>query len=245
MWLLIVLAVIALLSVRIVNEWERGIVLTLGRYSRKAKPGVNLIIPIVENLIKVDMRITTLDIPKQEVITKDNVTVRVNAVVYMKIEDEEKAILRIRDLHYAVAQYAQTALRDVIGEVELDELLANREEVAEKIRKLVDEETADWGVDIVAIKLQDVELPDNMKRAMARQAEAEREKRAVIIKSQGEVVAAENLLKAAKMLEKAPAAIHLRTLQTLVDVSSDKNTIIFTLPLELVRGFEKALKRKA
>ncbi len=245
MWWLVLLVVLLLLSIRIVNEWERGIVLTLGRYSRKAKPGVNLIIPIVESLIKVDMRITTLDIPKQEVITKDNVTVRVNAVVYMKIEDEEKAILRIRDLHYAVAQYAQTALRDVIGEVELDELLANREEVAEKIRKLVDEETADWGVDIVAIKLQDVELPDNMKRAMARQAEAEREKRAVIIKSQGEVVAAENLLKAAKMLEKAPAAIHLRTLQTLVDVSSDKNTIIFTLPLELVRGFEKALKRKA
>jgi len=242
MWWIII-PLLILMSVRIVNEWERGIVLTLGRYTRRAKPGINLIVPILERLIKVDMRITTLDIPKQEVITKDNVTVRVNAVVYMRIEDEEKAILRIRDLHYAVAQYAQTALRDVIGEIELDELLANREATAEKIKQLVDAETSDWGVDIVAIKLQDVELPDNMKRAMARQAEAEREKRAVIIKSQGEVVAAENLMKAAKMLEKAPAAIHLRTLQTLVDVSSDKNTIIFTLPLELVRGFKKALEK--
>ena len=237
--MLLILLFLILLSVRIVKEWERGVVLTLGKYSRKAKPGINIIIPFVENLIVVDMRITTLDIPKQEVITKDNVTIKVNAVVYMRIEDEEKAILKIRDLHYAVAQYAQTALRDVIGEIELDELLANREAVAEKIKQLVDRETAEWGVDIVSIKLQDVELPDNMKRAMARQAEAEREKRAVIIKSEGEVVAAQNLLKAAKMLEKAKPALHLRTLQTLTDVSSDKNTIIFTLPLELLEAFTK------
>ena len=243
--LLFAVIVLILLSVKVVNEWEEGVVLTFGRYSRKAKPGINLIIPIVENLIKVDKRITTIDIPKQEVMTKDNVPVMINAVVYMRIEDPEKAILKVNDVWYAVAQYAQTALRDVVGEIELDELLAKREEVAERIRKIVDEETEEWGVDITAIKLQDIELPDNMKRAMAKQAEAEREKRATIIRSEGELMAAKNLLKAAKMLSEVPAAIHLRTLHTISEVGEKEgNKVVYVLPLELLKAFSNPKAKK-
>jgi regulator of protease activity HflC (stomatin/prohibitin superfamily) len=182
----------------------------------------------------VDTRITTIDIPKQEVMTKDNVPVYINAVVYMRVEDPVKAVLKIAEYKYAVAQYGQTALRDVIGNKSLDELLTNRQEVADEIKDLVDKETAEWGIDITAIKIQDITLPDNMKRAMARQAEAERERRGVIIKSEGEVQAAENLIKAAKLLEKSKIAVHLRTLQTINDISPDPNSkIIFLVPFEV------------
>ena len=238
--IIIVAIILVVLGVRIVNQWEEGIVLTLGKYSRKAKPGVNIIIPII-----VDKRITTVDIPKQEVMTKDNVSVMVNGVVYFRVEDTEKAILKIDDYRYAVAQYSQTALRDIIGETELDQVLTNREQVAEKIKEIVDKETSEWGVDITAIKLQDVELPKDMKRAMARQAEAERERRATILLSEGEFMASQNLVKAAKNLEKTPISIHLRTLQTLSDISGDPNSkVIFAIPLEVLKAFEKFSKKQ-
>ncbi len=233
------LVVLIFLSVRIVNEWEEGIILTLGRYSRKAKPGLNLLLPVIERMIKVDTRITTVDIPKQEVMTKDNVSVMVNGVVYFRVEDTEKAVLKIDNYRYAVAQYSQTALRDVVGETELDDVLTKREAVADKIKAIVDKETQEWGVDITAIKLQDVELPQDMKRAMARQAEAERERRATILLSEGEYLASENLVKAAKNLEKTPISVHLRTLQTLSDISGDPNSkIVFAVPLEVLKAFE-------
>ncbi len=231
--------IIGILFLRIVNEWERGVILTLGRYSRDAKPGLNLVIPVIQKLIKVDTRITTVDIPHQEVMTSDNVPVKVNAVVYMNVEDAKKAILQITNYTFAVAQYSQTALRDVIGEITLDELLSNRDAVADRIKEIVDSETSEWGINITAIKLQDVELPADMKRAMARQAEAERERRATIILSEGEVEAAQNLKKAADLLGTNKLSVHLRTLQTLTDISSDPSTkVIFTLPVEVLEFFK-------
>jgi len=228
-----------IMTLKVVNQWERGVILTLGKFSRQATPGLNILIPGIETLIKVDTRITTIDISKQEVMTRDNVPVMINAVVYMKVEDPVKAILKIDNYRYAVSQYALTALRDIIGEVELDELLTSREQIARKIKTIVDTETGEWGVDIINIKLQDVELPADMKRAMARQAEAEREKRATVILSTGEVAAAENLNKAAQILSQNPASLQLRILQTLTDISADPNSkIIMPIPMEFLKFFE-------
>ncbi|MFH1696771.1 MAG: slipin family protein [Candidatus Diapherotrites archaeon] len=236
---LIVLVVLLLMMIKIIYEYERGVKFTLGRYAGIMGPGINFLIPVVQTYRKVDVRIKTVDIPKQEVMTKDNVPVRVNAVVYFAIKDPEKAVLNIQDYMYAVAQYAQTALRDIIGNKSLDEVLANRDEIAQEIEIVVDKETDPWGIDVTGIKMQDVELPENLKRTMAKQAEAEREKRGVIIKAQGEVEAATNLSKAAMMLSKAPGAMHLRTLNTLNDLSSDQsNTVVFAIPLEVLRAFE-------
>jgi regulator of protease activity HflC (stomatin/prohibitin superfamily) len=202
-------------------------------------PGINIVIPILHSYKKLDVRIKTVDIPKQEVMTKDNVPVRVNAVVYFAVKDPMKATLNIQNYTYAVAQYAQTALRDIIGNKSLDEVLANRDEIAEEIEIVVDKETDPWGLNVSGIKMQDVELPENLKRTMAKQAEAEREKRGVIIKAQGEREAADNLSKAAATLSKTPAALHLRTLNTLNDLSSDQsNTVILAVPLEVLKAFE-------
>lgn len=229
-------------AVRIVPEWDRGVVLTFGRYSRKVEPGINIIIPLIQNIITVDTRIATMDIPKQEVMTKDNIPVSVNAVVYFRVQNPETAILKIQNYSFAVAQYAQTALRDVIGGIDLDTFLVEREKIAGQIKVLVDKETDQWGVDITAIKIQDVELPADMKRAMARQAEAEREKRATIILSQGELQASENLRQAAENLSKSAGGLHLRTLQTISDVSADQsNTIVFVAPVEVLRAMEGIL----
>ncbi len=234
-WILIVLFVILMMFIRIIFEYERGVMFTLGRYSKIMGPGLNFIIPFIQTYRKVDIRIKTVDIPKQEVMTADNVPVRVNAVVYFKISDPQKAILDIQDYMFAVAQYAQTALRDVIGERTLDDVLTKRDALATKIEKIVDIETDPWGIDVTSIRMQDIELPENLKRTMAKQAEAEREKRATIIKAEGEVIASSNLSKAAKTLAEAPGAMHLRTLQTLNDLSSDQsNTVVFTLPLEIL-----------
>ncbi len=230
---------VLLSSIKIIMEYERGVLFTLGRYSRTLSPGLNIIVPIIQGVRKVDIRINTVDIPKQEVMTSDNVPVSVNAVVYMRVENPERAVLKIQDYVYAVAQYGQTALRDVIGNKELDFVLTKRDEIADEIKHLVDKETAEWGVDITSIKVQDISLPADMKRIMARQAEAEREKRANIIKAEGEVVASQNLQKAALTLGKSPGALHLRTLQTIVDISSDpSNKIIFAVPLEVLRAVE-------
>ena len=237
--ILIVLLIVALSSIKIINEYERGIKFTLGRYSGIMGPGLNFVIPILQAYRKLDIRIKTVDIPKQEVMTKDNVPVRVNAVVYFEVKDPEKAVLNIQDYTYAVAQYAQTSLRDIIGNKSLDEVLSNRDQIAGEIEIVVDKETDPWGLNVTGIKMQDVELPENLKRTMAKQAEAEREKRGTIIKAQGEVEASANLAQAAKTLAASPGALHLRTLNTLNDLSSDQsNTVIFAMPLEVLRAFE-------
>jgi len=226
-------------GLRIIYQYEKGVVFTLGKFGGIRGAGVNFIIPFLQTLEKVDTRIKTIDIPKQEVMTKDNVPVMVNAVVYFKIDKPESAILEIEDYVYASAQYAQTALRDVIGNSELDFVLTEREKVAESIQHIADKETEGWGVDITAIKIQDIELPADMKRAMARQAEAERERRATVIMSEGELAASSNLAEAAKKLSATPGALHLRTLQTLSDVSTDQsNTIVFVAPIEILHAIE-------
>jgi regulator of protease activity HflC (stomatin/prohibitin superfamily) len=230
-------------SVIVVNQYERGIVLTFGTYSYTLGPGLKLVFPIVQRVIKVDIRINTLDIPKQEIITKDNVAVSINAVVYFQVNKAEDAILKVRDYTYAVSQYAQTALRDVIGGIELDQLLTDRQKISEEIKAIVDAETIDWGVDVTGIKLQDVAVPDNMKRVMAKQAEAERERRATIIRAQGELTASENLAKAMKNMATS-GAISLRTLQTIENATNGpNNTTIFGLPVEVLEGFKRLAKK--
>lgn len=237
--ILAVLIVIAILGIRIINQYERGVVLTLGSFTGVLNPGLRIIIPLIQRIIKVDMRITTADIPKQEVITKDNVPVGINAVVYFQVTKPADAVLKIQDYAYAITQYAQTALRDVIGGVELDTLLAEREKLAEQIKALVDKETSEWGVDVTAIKMQDMELPTDMKRVMAKQAEAERERRATIIRAQGELSASENLKKAMENMASS-GAISLRTLQTIESTTTNpSSTVIFTLPTEILAGLKK------
>lgn len=234
-----VIFILVISGVRVINQYERGIVLTLGRYSYTLDPGLRVIVPIFQRIIKVDIRITTADIPQQEVITKDNVPVGINAVVYFRVTKPEDAVLKIQNYAYAVTQYAQTALRDVIGGVELDTLLTARQQLAEEIKGLVDQETIEWGVDVTAIKIQDIELPADMKRAMAKQAEAERERRAVIIRAQGELSASENLKKAMEQLS-ASGAISLRTLQTIeATTANPANTVVFALPVEVLEGLKK------
>jgi regulator of protease activity HflC (stomatin/prohibitin superfamily) len=232
-------------SIIIVNQYERGIVLTLGTFSYTLQPGLKLVVPILQRVIKVDIRITTVDIPKQEVITKDNVPVGINAVVYFKVLRAEDAVLKVKDFTYAISQYAQTALRDVIGGVTLDDLLTERQKLSEEIKTIVDQETNDWGIDVTAIKIQDIEVPQDMKRVMAKQAEAERERRATIIRAQGELTASENLSKAMQQLAES-GAISLRTLQTIESASSNNgNTMIFALPVEVLDGIKKLTQRQS
>lgn len=239
-WLVILLGVFVLLFIRIIIQYERGVKFTLGKYDGIMNPGVNFLIPLVQTFRKVDIRIKTIDVPKQEVMTRDNVPVNINAVIYFKVKDPAKAVLDIQDYVFATAQLAQTALRDIVGSSTLDTVLTKREEIGTKIKAIVDDETDAWGIDIDSIRMQDVELPQDMKRVMAKQAEAEREKRAVIIKAEGEVIASTNLAKAAKTLSASNGAMHLRTLNTLNDLSSDQsNTVVFAIPLEVLRAFEK------
>ena len=239
---LIFLGLILLSGIKVIDQYERGVVLTLGSFSGILGPGLKIVIPFIQRLIRVDLRITTADIPKQEVITKDNVPVGINAVVYFQVEKPDDAVLKIQDYYYAVTQYAQTALRDVIGGIELDALLTEREKIAEQIQALVDKETVEWGVNVTAIKMQDIELPADMKRVMAKQAEAERERRATIIRAQGEMSASENLKKAMQNMASS-GAISLRTLQT-IEAAGNKagNTVVFTLPTEVLSGLKKLLK---
>ncbi len=232
--LYIVLGILIFLSffgIRVLYQYERGIVFTLGRYSKLSDPGLRWIVPIFQTMRKVDIRIKTADIPRQEVITKDNIPLLANTVVYFKVENPVDAVIKIEDFEYAVKQYTQAALRDVVGNSELDFVLTEREKIATSIKEIVDSETSGWGINIESIKIQEIELPAEMKRAMAKQAEAEREKRAVIIAAEGELKASENLSKAALNLSKNPAALHLRTLQTIRDIASDPpEKIILFLP---------------
>jgi hypothetical protein len=212
-------------------QYERGVVFTLGKYSSTRNPGLTIVIPVVQSMRRVDMRIKTADIPRQEVITKDNIPLLTNAVVYFKVLHPADAIIKIEDYVFAVRQFTQAALRDVIGNAELDFVLTEREQIAESIKTIVDSETSGWGVDLEAIKIQEIELPAEMKRAMAKQAEAERERRAVIIASEGELSASTNLMHAADNLSRHPGALHLRTLQTIRDIAADPSEkIVMVLP---------------
>ena len=222
-------------TVAINKEWEEAIILRFGKFQRLVGPGFFFKWPYIETFLKQDKRIINLDIQRQEVMTKDNISVTVDAVVFVKVVNTKDSIVNIRNVWDSVMKYAQTTMRDVVGDVELDELLARRDEVADKIAKMVEQETLEWGVDITSVKLQTVELPEDMKRIMARQAEAEREKRAVIIKSEGELTAAENLETAVKKMSNR--AMYLRTLSSLEDISFDQsNTIVFAVPVDIVKG---------
>ena len=234
------IVLVVLIGLRVIDQYERGIVLTLGQYSGTRAPGLTWILLGFQRMIKVDMRITTTDIPQQEVITKDNVPAGINAVVYFQVVSAEKAILNIQDYALAVSQYAQAALRDVIGGIELDPLLSEREKISEEIKKIVDQATNGWGINVTDIKIQDIELPADMKRVMAKQAESERERRAIIIRAEGEFQASAKLAEAAKMLSDTPGGLSMRTLQTIEKINPDPSkTVIFALPVEIMEGFKK------
>jgi regulator of protease activity HflC (stomatin/prohibitin superfamily) len=225
-------------AVKVVQEYERGVIFRLGRLVGAKGPGLFLIIPFIDRMVKVDLRVVTLDIPSQEAITRDNVTVRVNAVCYFRVVDPEAAIVRVESFFNATLQIAQTTMRSVLGQSELDELLAKREDINSRLQQIIDEQTEPWGIKVSVVEVKDVELPQEMKRAMARQAEAERDKRAKVIHAEGEFLAAEQLSNAANIINAAPSALQLRYLQTLQDISSDQSrTIIFPLPMDLISAF--------
>lgn len=235
---------IILISIRQVNQYQRGVKFTFGKYSGIMEPGWRLVWPIIQFYRKVDMRMKAVDVPDQKAITRDNVSVNVNAVIYYSVFSAELAVLQIEDFMYAISQYAQTTMRNIVGEVTLDELLASRDKIADRIREIVDKETDAWGLKVHNVELKDVSLPENMERTIAKQAEAEREKRAVIITSEGELAASQNMAQAARVLAESPGALHLRTLQSINDISSDQsNTIVFTVPMEILKAFEGWVKR--
>lgn len=239
LWPIIIVAFFILFGFRIVNQYDRGVVLTLGKYTGTRQPGLTWLFIGFQRMIKIDMRITTTDIPQQEVITKDNVPVGINAVVYFQVQSAENAILNIKDYTLAVSQYAQAALRDVIGGIELDSLLSEREKIAEEIQKIVVAATQSWGILVTDIKIQDIELPADMKRVMAKQAESERERRAIIIRAEGEFQASERLAQAAQILSSTPGGLSMRTLQTIEKINPDPSkTVIFALPVEVLEGIK-------
>ena len=237
--LLVIIAIILLRSIVQVNEYERGIKFNLGKFSKIMKPGWNIVLPIIQSYKKVDIRTKAVDVPEQDAITKDNVSVRINAVIYYKIFDASKAILEVENFYFAVSQLAQTTMRNAVGSVSLDELLAEREKLSNTICKIIDQATDPWGIKVENVELKDVTLPEDMKRVIAKVAEAEREKAAVITKAQGEVEASRNLAEAARTMATTPGALHLRTLSTINDVSSDQsNTLIFCVPIEMLESFK-------
>jgi regulator of protease activity HflC (stomatin/prohibitin superfamily) len=237
----IIIIVVALVSatIRIVNQYERGVVFTLGKFTGMLEPGLNFVIPFIQQVEKIDIRIKAEAVPDQNAITKDNVTVTVNAVLYYKISDASKAVIEVENYKYAISQYAQTTMRNIVGEVTLDELLSGRDRIADRIRETLGSEVEAWGIKVHNVELKDISLPENMERTIAKQAEAEREKRAVIITSEGELAASENLSKAAAMLSSTPGALHLRTLQSINDMSSDQsNTVVYMVPVEALKALE-------
>lgn len=241
LWPLIILLPIV---IKQINQYERGIVLTMGKYTTTWNPGWKILIPVFQRLIKVDIRVKAVDVPDQEAITKDNIPVRINAVIYFKVLDAAKAVIEVEDFFYAVSQLAQTTMRNAVGEVTLDELLANKSQISERIKTTVDAASDAWGIDVQSVELKDIILPETLKRTIAKVAEAEREKQAVIINSQGEVEAANNMAQAAETLSKQDGALHLRTLQSINDLSSDQsNTTIWMVPIEALKALE-AVSRK-
>lgn len=237
--ILVIIAVILLSSVKQINQYERGVLFTIGKYTKILNPGWRIVLPIIHSYKKVDIRTKAVDVPEQDAITKDNVSVRINAVIYYKIFDASKAILEVENFYYAVSQLAQTTMRNLVGSVSLDELLSEREKISTEICKIIDEATDPWGIKVENVELKDISLPEEMKRVIAKIAEAQREREAVITKSTGEVEASKNLAEAAEIMSKTPGALHLRTLATINDISSDQsNTIIFALPVEILRAME-------
>ena len=236
--ILVLALIIILASIRQIEEYERGILFTKGKFSRILNPGWNIVLPIFQSFKKVDIRTKAVDVPEQDAITKDNVSVRINAVIYYKVFDASKAVLEVQNYYYAVEQLAQTTMRNAVGAVTLDELLSEREKISENICKIIDEASDPWGIKVENVELKDIRLPEEMQRVIAKIAEAEREKQAVITKSIGEVEASKNLAEAANTMAATPGALHLRTLATINDVSSDQsNTIIFAIPLEVLQAF--------
>jgi regulator of protease activity HflC (stomatin/prohibitin superfamily) len=238
--ILIVAVVILLAIIRQVNQYERGVTFTLGKYTSTKDPGWRIVIPVIQIMRKVDIRTKTVDVPEQEAITKDNIPVGINAVIYYKIVSSEKAVLEVENFYYAISQLAQVTMRNAIGRVTLDELLKNRAEISKGIQEVVDKATDPWGIKVENLDLKDIVIPQDLKRTIAKEAEAERERRAVVIKAEGEVMAAENMVKAANMLSSATGALHLRTLQSVNDLSSDQsNTTIWMMPIEILRAVEQ------
>jgi len=238
-FVIIFVAVVFLAMLRQVNQYERGIKFTMGRYTETVEPGWRLIIPVFQSMMKVDMRVKAVDVPDQEAITRDNVSTEINAVIYYRVSDAAKAIIEVENFRFAISQLAQTTMRNIVGEVTLDELLINRDDLSARIKKIVDAATDPWGIEVLSVDLKDIKLPEDMKRTLAKIAEAEREKQATITKSEGEAIAADNLAHAARVMGDTPGALHLRTLNSLNDISSDQsNTIVFAVPLEALRALE-------
>ena len=234
---LIVFIILISMTLRIVNQYERKVVLTFGKFTGILTPGIRIIIPGIQKTINVDIREKAVDVPSQEAMTRDNISCTINAVIYYRIKEDQvnKAVLNVRNLDYAMTQFALTTMRNIVGQFELDELLAKREEAAKKIKEIVDEKSDTRGVDVLSVELKDINIPDDLKRTIGKQAEAEREKRAKIITSEGELASAENLKHAAEMLASSPGALHLRTLQSLNDISSDQsNTTVWMIPIEIL-----------
>ncbi|OGF28251.1 hypothetical protein A2477_00085 [Candidatus Falkowbacteria bacterium RIFOXYC2_FULL_47_12] len=241
---IIAIVIIAVAILRQVNQYERGVLFSLGKFTRIIEPGWRIVVPVFQSMTKVDMRVKAVDVPDQKAITRDNVSVTVNAVIYYNVQDAAKAIIEVEDFRYAMSQMAQTTMRNIVGEVTLDELLSERDKISDRIRDIVSKSSDAWGLKVDNVELKDVSLPADMERTIAKQAEAERERRAVIINSQGEVAAAENIAKAAAMLSAVPGALHLRTLQSINDISSDQsNTVVFAVPLEVLHAFEAFTKK--
>ncbi len=242
-WLFLIIFVCIIILpnvIRILREYERAVIFRLGRFHRVKGPGIILLIPFIDRPVKVSLRVITMDVPPQDVITKDNVSVKVNAVIYFRVVDSNKAIINVEDYLYATSQISQTTLRSVLGEAELDELLSSREKINMKLQKIIDEQTDPWGIKVSTVEVKHVDLPVEMQRAIAKQAEAERERRAKVIHAAGEFQASEKLLSAAQILSKSPAAIQLRYLQTLTEVATEKNsTILFPVPIDLITSFMK------
>jgi regulator of protease activity HflC (stomatin/prohibitin superfamily) len=239
-----IIVFIFLISIKQINQYERGVRFSFGKFSGIMEPGWRLIIPVFQSYKKIDIRIKAVDVPDQNAITRDNVSVRVNAVIYYFVNDASKAMLEVEDFQYAISQYAQTTMRNIVGEVTLDELLSSRDKIADRIREIVDVETDAWGLKVKNVELKDVSLPQELERTIGKQAEAEREKRAVIITSEGELAAAQNMASAAKILAETPGALHLRTLQSINDMSSDQsNTVVYMIPMEALKALEGFVKK--
>ncbi|HOX40785.1 MAG TPA: slipin family protein [bacterium] len=239
-WIIIgVLLFLVVISLRQVNQYERGVRFQFGKFAGTAQPGWRIVWPIIQSLHKVDTRVRAVDVPDQEAITKDNISTKINAVIYYKVDSVEKAFLEVQNFYFAVSQLAQTTMRNVVGEVTLDELLSERNAISERIREIIDKATDPWGIKVDNVELKDISLPEEMKRVIAKQAEAERERRAVIIKAEGERAAAENLAKAARTLAESPGALHLRTLNSINEMSSDQsNTVVFAIPVEILNAIQ-------
>jgi regulator of protease activity HflC (stomatin/prohibitin superfamily) len=235
--------IILFISIRQVNQYERGVRFSFGKFSGIVQPGWRIVLPVVQGMTKVDIRTKAVEVPYQDAITKDNVSCKINAVIYYHVVDAARSVVEVENVWIAASQLAQTTMRNVVGELTLDELLSERDQASKRIRELLATHTASWGIEVQGVELKDIALPENMQRTIAKQAEAERERRAVIINSEGEIAAAENLRKAAEILSSNPGALHLRTLNSINDISSDaSNTVVFAVPLEVLRAFESFTK---